>query len=49
MINFERTKSIKIEKYGVRWYILAYTDDDEKDGEEYLDVFLFASHNYESK
>lgn len=49
MTNFERIKSDKIEMYGVKWYISSCSVSCETDGEDYIDVYLIAKHNFERK
>lgn len=47
--NFEAIMQNEIDMYGVKWRILAESHVDENDSEEYLDVFLYAIHNFERK
>lgn len=46
---FNKTSNV-VNKFGVDWYIIASfmnvkEDEDRDDGEEYLNVFLYAKHD----
>lgn len=48
MLNFEKAqKSIPVEKYGVKWSVIANPKFLDPNGEEYLGIYLMAISNHQ--
>ena len=47
--NLVDYKSNETDKYGVKWFVSAFSYVSENDGEEYLGIYLHAEHQFECK